>query len=149
MSAMPITGGPYLQAALFCERVLQEVDGVLTLVRVVDRWNITGTSESMLPTAIQTNIVLMFKSGMFRGPAQVMVTPISPRGNRLQPVTIPANFEGDEDRGVNIVLPIGFPVQEPGPYWFEVAVAGQVMTNMPLRVVYLQQSGPMIAGSNP
>jgi hypothetical protein len=142
MSAMPVSGGPYLQAAAFCDKVLQEKDGVLSLIRLVDRWNIVGQSETMLPTAIQTNIVLMFKSGMFRGPAQVAITPISPSGERTQSVKIPVFFEGDDDRGANLVLPMGFPLQEPGLYWFEVSVNGQIMTAMPLHVVYLQQIAP-------
>lgn len=31
-------GGPYLKAALLCEKVLQEQDGVVTLVRIIDRF---------------------------------------------------------------------------------------------------------------
>jgi hypothetical protein len=31
------TEGPYLAAAVFCEKVLQEKDSVYTLVRIVDR----------------------------------------------------------------------------------------------------------------
>jgi len=29
--------GPYLQAALLCERVMQEKDGVLSVIRIIDR----------------------------------------------------------------------------------------------------------------
>ena len=146
MSPMPVSGGPYLQAAAFCDKVLQEKDGVLSLIRLVDRWNIVGQTEAMLPTAIQTHIVLMFKSGTFRGPSQVEITPVSPTGVRLQAVRVPVFFEGDDDRGVNLVLPIGFPAQESGLYWFEVCVSGQMMTQMPLHVVYLQQIAPTPVG---
>jgi hypothetical protein len=148
ISAMPITGGPYLQVAAFCDKVLQEKDGVLSLIRVVDRWNVAGPTETMLPTIIQTNLVLIFKSGIFRGAAQLAVTPISPRNEHLQSVVLPLFFEGDDDRGVNVIIPIGFPVQEPGLYWFEVAITGRTMTNIPLHIVYLQ-SGPMPVGPNP
>jgi hypothetical protein len=30
-------GGPYLNAALLCEKVLQERDGVLSIIRIIDR----------------------------------------------------------------------------------------------------------------
>ena len=33
----PFELGPYVQVAAFCERVLRESDGVMSLVRVVDR----------------------------------------------------------------------------------------------------------------
>lgn len=34
---MPGKGGPYVQVAAFCEKVLVEQDGVVTLVRLIDR----------------------------------------------------------------------------------------------------------------
>ena len=33
----PFERGPYIQVAAFCERVLQEADGVVSLIRIVDR----------------------------------------------------------------------------------------------------------------
>ena len=135
------TGGPYLVTAVFCERVLQERDGVLSLIRVVDRWNIAGPSETMPTTSIQTVLCLSFKSGIFRGPADVTVTPISPDGNRLRTfVRQQVNFEGDDDRGVNLNVNMSFPVAEPGLYWFEIAVRDEVLTRTPLRVLY-QRTG--------
>ena len=142
---MPITGGPYLSAAFFCEKVLHEQDGVLTAVRIVDRWNITGPTETFIATAvIQAFLVIMFKSGVYRGNAQLTVVPISPQTNsRLQAVPIPVRFEGEDDKGVNVVAPLSFPVQEEGVYWFEISLTGQalqqhVITAVPMRIAYLQ-----------
>jgi hypothetical protein len=140
---MPVSGGPYLTAAFLCEKVLREQDGVLSFVRVVDRWNIIGPTQSMAPAMIQTTLVVLFKSGTLRSAAQIIVTPISPTNARMQPLMAPVLFEGDDERGVGVVLPMVFPVQEPGLYWFEVALAVQggessVMTFIPMRVVYLQ-----------
>jgi hypothetical protein len=143
---MPVTDGPYLLIATFCDKVLQEKDGVLSLIRVVDRWNVVGPSEVMAPTVIQSNLVLVFKSGIFRGSTQLSVTPISPQNDRLKILQAQLFFEGDDDRGVNVVLPLAFPVSEPGLYWFEVSIAGRTMTNIPLHVVYLQGS-PMPPGA--
>lgn len=140
---MPVSGGPYLVAASFCDKVLQEADGVLSLIRLVDRWNIVGPTATMSPTVIQGTLVVLFKSGIARTSAQLTVTPISPGNARLQPIVAPLLFEGDDERGAGIVLPIGFPVQEPGLYWFEVALAvtggePEIMTFIPMRIVYLQ-----------
>jgi hypothetical protein len=143
---MPVPGGPYLTAAFFCDRVLQERDGVLTFVRVVDRWNIVGPSQNMNPTAVQTTLVIMFRSGIVRGSARITVTPVTPAGERMEPFGAPVLFEGDDDRGVGSVFPLSFPVTEPGVYWFEVGLSVQggeseIKTHVPMRVVYLQ-TGP-------
>ena len=143
MADMPITGGPYLSAAFFCERVLRENDGVLSVIRMVDKWTINGNTEAMPPTIIQAFLVVLFKSGIHRGTGQVAVTPISPSNMRMQPISMPIVFGGDDDAGSGIVIPLGFPVQEDGPYWFEVSLSGQglppqVLTCIPMRVVYLR-----------
>lgn len=140
---MPVSGGPYLVAASFCDKVLQEADGVISLIRMVDRWNIVGPTPTMNPTIIQGSMVVLFKSGIARTPAQLTITPISPSNSRMQSVTAPLLFEGDDERGTGLVAPMAFPVQEPGLYWFEVALAIQggqpeVITFIPMRVVYLQ-----------
>jgi hypothetical protein len=146
---MPVSGGPYLVAACFCDKVLREADGVLSLIRVVDRWNIVGTTPTMSPTVVQGTLVVLFKSGIARSSAQLIITPISPTNERMQPpIVAPLLFEGDDDRGAGIVIPMGFPVREPGPYWFEVALTlqggqAEVLTFIPMRIVYLQ-TGPMM-----
>lgn len=153
---MPITGGPYLASAFFCERVLREQDGVLSIIRIVDRWNVTGPTPNIeQPLIVQTTLVVLIKSGIFRGPAQLRITPISPSNARMESIVLTTFFEADDDRGTGIVLPIGFPVKEDGVYWFEVALAGQnlqtpqVLTYMPMRVVYLQVGTTRAPGSNP
>jgi len=155
VSAMPITSGPYLTAAFFCEKVLREADGVLTAVRIVDRWNINGPTETLTaPAIIQASIVIMFKSGVYRGNAQLTITPITPQTNaKMQVIVIPVLFEGEDDKGVTIVAPLAFPVQEDGIYWFELSLSGQalparVVTAIPMRIAYLQ-IGPMSAQQNP
>ena len=151
---MPITGGPYLTGAFFCEKVLREQDGVLSAIRMVDRWNINGSTETLMPVVIQASLLITFKSGIYRGNAQLTVVPISPQSNtRMQPVVVPVLFEGEDDRGINVLLPLAFPVQEDGTYWFEVSLAGQalpsrVVTAIPMRIAYLQIV-PTLPGPTP
>lgn len=145
MSLMSASGGPYLVAAFFCEKVLREFDGTMSFIRIVDKWTVSGPADTMPPTVIQTTLVILMKSGIHRGSSQITVTPTSPSGALMQTITLPALFEGDDDRGVAIVAGMGFPAQESGLYWFDVAVDGQSFTRMPLRVSYLRV-GPM---SNP
>ena len=46
----PFATGPYLEAAFFCEKVLQEIDGTKSAIRIVDRINrqIPGPMEVCL-----------------------------------------------------------------------------------------------------
>ena len=64
---------------------------VLTTVRIVDRWNINGPTETLTaPAIIQASIVIMFKSGVYRGNAQLTITPITPQTNaKMQVIVIP------------------------------------------------------------
>jgi hypothetical protein len=135
---MPIEGGPYLAAAFLCEKALREADGVNSFIRMIDRWTVTGPSYTMPATAIQATLVVAFKSGIHRGNAQLTITPTSPSDERMQSMTIPVFFEGDEDRGLAIVVPMAFPANEPGVYWFNVALDGRSFTEIPMRVVYHQ-----------
>ena len=152
---MPINGGPYLTAAFFCDKALRETDGVLSAIRIVDRWNVNGPTETMPPTIIQTTLVVLMKSGIYRGQAQLSVTPITPTSNqRLPAVVFPILFEGEDERGSGVVLPLAFPAQEIGTFWFEVTLGGQgipprVITAIPMRVAYLQTvGGPMLDPPN-
>jgi hypothetical protein len=138
---MPVSGGPYLSAACLCDKVLQEKDGVLSLIRLIDRWNVAGPTPEMGTQLIQTFIAVTFKSGTYRGAAQLTVTPISPSNSRLPSMSWPVFFEGDDERGCGIAIPIGFPVQEHGLYWFEVALSlqhlpAEVFTYIPMRIAY-------------
>jgi len=145
---MPIQGGPYLAAAFLCEKALREVDGVNSFIRVVDRWTVTGPTEAMPQTAIQATLVVIFKSGIHRGAGQIVITPVSPSDVRLPQLTVPVLFEGDEDRGIAVILPMAFPVQEPGLYWFNISMDGQSFSEIPLRVIY-HRVVPTVQPPNP
>jgi len=43
---MPFERGSYLITAVFCEQVLQEASGVLSLIRIVDRMTITSSGPN-------------------------------------------------------------------------------------------------------
>lgn len=145
-------GGPFIQVAAFCERVLQEQDGVLSAIRIIDRIIQTvqaaGTQapDQMPQLKFDMFVVVCFKSGDFRGKKDVKIIPKSPSGQILQGFSAPMLFEGDE-RGVNVVLRYSLDIKEEGLYWFDVELDGEVVTKMPLRVIYqkLQMTSTAIA----
>ncbi len=135
------TGGPFVNAALICERVLQERDGVLTAVRIIDRFTITAVASAGEPPdsiplgIINFSFLLVLKAGVYKGKAPITIRVNSPSEQVVAQSSADVFFEGD-DRGVNIVSQMQFPVQEEGLYWVDVICLEQLMTRVPLRVIY-------------
>ena len=139
-------GGPFVCAALFCEKILRESDGVLTAVRIIDRFNVHGNTDEMQKSTLNFTMLLALKSGDVRGRAEISVQPTSPSGKPLPKLSFPVNFEGDSDGGVGITVPTIFDATEEGVFWFDVKFGEQLLTRMPLRILY-RQSPKTGAGS--
>lgn len=135
---------PYLQVAVFCEKVLREADGVISLIRVVDRFMVRGATPEMGNHVLRFNIVILFKSGFLRGKQRLYIRPWSPNKKELPAMDIPVLFEGDEDRGTGTIAQMDFVVNEEGLYWFDVNLNDELVTRMPLRVLYQQVGTPSV-----
>ena len=140
--------GPYVQFAGFCEKTLQEADGVISLIRVLDRITITAEGPEVpaeLPPggAINTTMVVMLKSDDARGRHPLKIRMQLPSGAYGPDQEVDAVFEGEE-RGVNLIVNMTLEAIE-GIYWFEVYVNNRKLTKMPLRVIY--QRVPRAGGS--
>jgi hypothetical protein len=135
---MATQSGPFLTFAVICERVLREVDGVASLVRIVDKWTISGPLPKMVPVALPIWLAVGFKSGKFRGKSVVTIRPKSPSGQVIPGIEQPVLFEGEDDNGVNVFGQLNFVVQEEGIYWFSVLLDEVEVTQLPLRIVYQQ-----------
>lgn len=144
------TGGPYLCAAVLCETVLIEQDGVVSAIRIVDRITLTpgpGAPEVMPQLPIQLRCLVILKAGVAQGSYPVKLTVTGPSGNEVHLATLPVLFEGN-DRGVNLNLTINFVAQQEGLYWFSVFVHEQLLTRVPLRILY-QRVGIGLGPANP
>jgi hypothetical protein len=130
--------GPYVQMATLCERALQEADGVLSIIRAVDRIVVTAEGSDVpteLPQGnLQLTLVIILKSDDARGRHPVSLRIQQPSGVFLPERTFDAMFEGEE-RGVNVILQLQLEALE-GLYWFDVAVNQQLLTRVPLRIMY-------------
>jgi hypothetical protein len=139
---------PFLAAACLCEKVLQEQDGVLTIVRVVDMFSVAIPSN--LPPDTKPGILLSgllsFKrssSGAEGETHQARLTLRSPSGKvKILPV-IDFFFKPEEVAGANVILQIHLGVEEYGLFWLDVAVddAGTV-TQIPFRLLPAVVSPP-------
>lgn len=139
-------GGPYLQMAFFCERVLTESDGVVSLIRQIDRLTTTasgpGVPGEMPPTTFTTFLAISLKSGEARGRRELRLIREQPSGLRdTHPIfSLSLLFEG-LDRGVGLYGPVTMTFEQEGLYWFDLFVDDSLMTRMPFRVIYQRVSG--------
>jgi hypothetical protein len=133
--------GPFVALACICQTTLQEASGHLSLIRVTDRVGVLGTAPQMQPHPLQNlTLVVGLKSGTLRETHRIKIQPITPTGSRLPAVETSVLFEGD-DRGPGIILPLSIVLTEEGLYWFEISLEEQVLTRIPLRVIYQRAQG--------
>src|SRR5690349_7235780 len=124
--------GPYVTVATLCETVLDEKDGRISLVRILDRVEINrvlsrplrvGEELPTLPTpALQATGLLVLKSGDFIGKKLMRIQVFKPSGELmkmedegavLEP--LPLFFEGGE-HGIQIILKLSLKIEMEGLY---------------------------------
>jgi hypothetical protein len=133
----PDRSGPHIQAAFFCERVLQEKDGVLSAIRIIDRV-IFQVPEGERPPSQHLTLMVALKSGDARGTYPLAISMERPSGEQVpSPLSVSVFLEGEE-RGANVMVPVRFDAEMPGLYWFDVLFDGRVITRVPLRAIYQQ-----------
>lgn len=133
--------GPYVQAALLCERVVQESGGRVTIVRLLDRvvvrTGVTANQAQILPTTVSCHAVVILKTGSRPGKFKLRLLLTSPSKKPLREFSVDIDLPAEEDQGVNIVMPIKFSATEEGVYWFEVRLNNEELplTKTSLRLV--------------
>ena len=134
--------GPHLQAAFLCERVLVERDGVKSVIRIIDRVTHTVVSpdppQEMEPFDYRLWLFLSFKSGSARGSHDLKVRLVRPSGESPAPFTQTILFEGDDERGNDVIADLNIRLTDTGLYWFDVRLNDVRVTRIPLRVVYMR-----------
>jgi hypothetical protein len=140
---VPFEQGPYLSAAFLCEKVLEERDGVKSAIRIVDRVTRTAIGpsppETMEPFDYDATLLIKLKSGWARGPFPLQVRLVKPSGASPRPLQQTVYFEGEEDRGIDIVVNMRIKFDITGIYWIQVYLGDVRLTQIPLRVIYMPQ----------
>lgn len=133
---------PQLAAAFLCEKVLQEKDGVMSAIRIVDTFWIQKPPGPQPPQAIPVvavTLFLAFKAAGAKGAFQLKVRLVG-LPNDLTPTiapepTVPMNFSGEqEEQGANFVMNFAVPVREFRLYYFEVLVNDELVTKVPFKL---------------
>lgn len=141
---MPFETGPYLKSAVFCETVLREADGVLSLIRLVDRLTISARGPSapdtMPKTPYHITAVIMLISGEARGRHEIKIEREEPSGLKTKPPFLATVQMEGEDRGANVILDMHLTFEMEGLYWFYIYFDDTLISKMPFRVMYARVS---------
>ena len=126
---------PWVQVAAICHTALIENTGQLSVIRITDRVAVAGVMPQMQAQPLQLTMVVVIKSGDMHGQYNVKIRCTSPTGQETMSQEIMFLFEGG-DRGVQSLIPMAMVVTETGTYWFDVLLEEEVLTRVPLTVLY-------------
>lgn len=141
-------GGPYLLAAFFCEKVIQEKDDVVSYIRQIDRLTTSASgpdAPSQMPqTSFSAFLVVLIKSGEARGSHEIKITREGPSGLRDSDplLSLAVLLEGAE-RGAGVLGHVNLTFDQEGLFWFDVFLDNTLLTRIPFRVIYQRTSARM------
>ena len=136
---MSFEQGPYLITAAFCENVIEDKTGVLSLIRIVDRVTVNAVGydvpTDMPPNDFRCKLVITLKSGKVRGTHTIRVTPHLPSGEVKPPIETAVFLEG-ENKGCNLVADMQIRLERPGVQWYQIHFDDEFLTQIPLEAIY-------------
>ena len=135
-------GGPYLAAAFFCEKVIEDKqDSALSAIRIIDQVKIVLPSETdpdfpsdqdKVPVTVLA--VLAFKTGDAAGHHAIRAELVSPSGKKNQPFERTMPFSVEAHGGANLRLNLTIMVVKGGLFWLDVYLDGKRVTRMPIDI---------------
>ncbi len=128
---------PYVAVATICERVLEEKEGTLSAIRIVDtvKVEVPETIPADAKPVINLSALVSLKSGDARGKFLDKIVSCTPSGKKLEKLapSFPLLLQGGE-RGANLVVNFSLQISEWGLYWFDVLLNDELISRMPLTV---------------
>ncbi len=134
---------PRLRIGTLCERVLEEKDGVLSLIRVIDRLVITiqGTEvpKEVPPGQAPVTVLMSWINGLGNYEAKIRVD--MPDGSSIETPTLPFYLDS-LDKVQNHIVRMVVPIKRTGIYWFNFLLGEEVKARVSLRVIYQREQLP-------
>jgi len=131
---------PYINAALLCERIIQEKEGTLSAIRIIDRLEfglLTNNPEleklNVRP-AVPISALIAIKSGPVTGKFNLNIDGVKPSGKTKHLLTLPFELKGEHE-GQNFIVNIMQGTEEEGLHWFEIRLDETLLTKIPLMLV--------------
>jgi hypothetical protein len=144
--------GPHVQVATFCEKVIRDASGQLSLIGLT-----AGVAQGAVGPEVPDEmppfqlggltLVLTLWSDQAKGRFELKVRPEAPNGQQLDAIAAPIQLPGGA-QGVDLVLQINMLVEHEGTYWFDILFSpgggGQdrLLSRIPLTVQYQPQRTP-------
>ena len=132
---------PYLKLGTICERVLEEKDGVLSLIRIVDTFTITITGKeppNQLPRGLKIlTIIMRWVGGL--GSHEAAFNIISPGGETQRSPQSWSFTLNAINQGHNIIVTLPVNIAREGVYWHEFILNDQVKSRIPFQILYDRQ----------
>jgi hypothetical protein len=135
--------GPYIAAAFLCEKVLVEQGNVPTFVRVIDRFTVPKFSGPIPPgvhlpqQSVQVTLVVILKSGdIGAGNHKMSIKLQKPDYSYAPETSVSVFFQGTDDNGAMLAMPIIIAAPEEGLHWFDVLFEGSLLTRIPMRILH-------------
>ena len=127
MTAVDPTTGPWLSAAMFCERVM--VDGAgLSALGIFSERTIT-TAEP-----VRLSLLLVLVRGAWAGPFAANLVARSPPDEVVAAIDVTVDLPAGPEASGQVLVPISLVEVQDGVYWFELYLRGALATRLPLRI---------------
>jgi hypothetical protein len=133
------TNRPFVTIATACDNILAEADGVLSVIRIVDRYAITALHQFKdqfrdADIALPIKALICLKSGDFQGEGELSLKIQLPDATRKDfPEKWTLLMEGEE-KGVNINLEFGMSSKHIGLSWIEIYWNNEFLSKFPIRL---------------
>ncbi|MFT3880175.1 MAG: hypothetical protein QM703_11010 [Gemmatales bacterium] len=130
---------PYVVAALICEKVLKEEDGVASPMRIVDTLNLNKSATESLDSnhliRPQLQMFLSLRAARPTKDLMIEVWNITPRGRRDKFGVSEFKFsERPTGHSITAVFPVHIRWDGEGLYWFDITVNGHTLTRAALHI---------------
>jgi len=134
---------PSLRIAALCERVLEEKDGSLSLIRLIDRLVITAEGKDiprdLPPGQFSITALMSWINGLGNYEARIHVD--LPDGDSFETPTLPFYLDS-LDKVQNLIVRLVIPVKRQGIYWFNFLLGDELKSKVPLRLIYQRKQFP-------
>ena len=149
---MTSLNGPFVQAAVFCDDVMQEAGGRITALRLLTDVKISAVGPSMpdaMPALkIPLTLLIVLNAGGRAGNYELRVNVLAPDGNTREGPSGEVELI-HETFTMNVITKLEMQFHQPGQYWFEIVLEGRAVLRLPLNVTYEFQSDSKTENSLP
>jgi hypothetical protein len=144
-------GGPFLAAAFFCENILEDMKGMLSVQGITDAVQIAihphappDVPSEEKPLVINQQVLLMFRSGDSPGKHHLKIETEGPSRKRETIKDDEVTLSDLPNGGLNIKIAIGISVTRSvgGLFLIDVILDGVLMTRVPLNIAIIRPELP-------